>query len=48
MLVNAPSHAQPKTFPDHAVRLIVPFTSGGNADVVARMVAQGMTEQLKQ
>ena len=40
--------AQPREFPDHPVKLIVPFTPGGNADVVARMVAQGMTEQLKQ
>jgi tripartite-type tricarboxylate transporter receptor subunit TctC len=40
--------AQPKVFPDHAVKLVVPFTAGGNADVVARMVAQGMGEQLKQ
>ena len=40
--------AQPKAFPDHALRLIVPFTPGGNADVVARMVAQGMGDQLKQ
>ena len=44
----APAFAQSKVFPDHAVKLIVPFTPGGNADVVARMVAQGMTEQLKQ
>ena len=42
-----PALAQSKPFPDHAVRLIVPFTAGGNADVVARMVAQGMGEQLK-
>jgi hypothetical protein len=36
----------------HAVRpaqcTLVPVTPGGNADVVARTVAQGMTEQLKQ
>ncbi len=47
-LTAQPLHAQPKTFPDHALRLIVPFTAGGNADVVARMVAQGMGEHLKQ
>ncbi len=40
--------AQPKVFPDHAVKLVVPFTAGGNADVVARMVAQGMGDQLRQ
>ncbi len=48
LLPAASALAQPKVFPDHAVRLIVPFTPGGNADVVARMVAQGMSEQLKQ
>ncbi len=46
--ITTPAFAQSKPFPDHALRLIVPFTAGGNADVVARMVAQGMTEQLKQ
>ncbi len=46
--VAPPASAQSKAFPDHAIKLIVPFTPGGNADVVARMVAQGMTEQLKQ
>ena len=40
--------AQPRAFPEHALRLVVPFTPGGNADVVARMVAQGMGAQLKQ
>ncbi len=48
LLAAAQVAAQPKAFPDHALRLIVPFTAGGNADVVARMVAQGMSEQLKQ
>jgi len=40
--------AQGKNFPDHPLRFVVPFTAGGNADVVARIVAQGMTEVLKQ
>ena len=40
--------AQPKAFPDHPLRFIVPFTAGGNTDVVARTVAQGLTEQFKQ
>ena len=47
-LFAAGAGAQPRAFPEHALRLVVPFTPGGNADVVARMVAQGMTDQLKQ
>jgi tripartite-type tricarboxylate transporter receptor subunit TctC len=43
-----PAKAQPRPFPDRSLRFVVPFTPGGNADVVARTVAQGMTEQLKQ
>ena len=43
-----PAAAQPRLFPDRTLRFVVPFTPGGNADVVARTVAQGMTEQLKQ
>ena len=40
------SYAAP--FPDHAIRLIVPFTAGGNVDISARTIAQGLTEQLGQ
>ena len=43
-----PAVAQQRLFPDRTLRFVVPFTPGGNADVVARTVAQGMTEQLKQ
>jgi tripartite-type tricarboxylate transporter receptor subunit TctC len=35
-------------FPDKAVRLIVPFTAGGAADVMARGMAQRMTAELGQ
>lgn len=42
----ASSHAAP--FPDHSIRLIVPFTAGGNVDISARTIAQGLTEQLGQ
>ena len=35
-------------YPDRPIRMIVPFGAGGNADVVARLVAQGMSDRLGQ
>jgi tripartite-type tricarboxylate transporter receptor subunit TctC len=35
-------------WPNRPLHLVVPFTPGGNVDVVARIVAQGMSEDLKQ
>jgi tripartite-type tricarboxylate transporter receptor subunit TctC len=35
-------------YPDHPIRLIVPFAAGGNADLVARLVAEGMGPTLGQ
>src|SRR3954471_21763354 len=37
-----------QAWPERPIHLIVPFTPGGNVDVVARIVAQGMAEDLKQ
>jgi tripartite-type tricarboxylate transporter receptor subunit TctC len=48
LLACSLAHAQTKTFPDKPLRFVVPFTAGGNTDVVARTVAQGLGEQLKQ
>ncbi len=35
-------------YPDHAVKVIVPFAAGGPTDVMARLVAQKLSESLKQ
>ena len=45
-LVAQPALAQ--KFPDHQIRLIVPFPPGGPTDIVARVLAQAMTESLGQ
>lgn len=47
-LLATPSLAQTAGFPVRPLRMIVPFAAGGAADVVARLMAQGMGEQLGQ
>jgi tripartite-type tricarboxylate transporter receptor subunit TctC len=48
LLPTSRALAQTKSFPDHPLKFVVPFTAGGNTDVVARTVAHGLGEQLKQ
>ncbi len=42
------AHAQTSTYPNKPVRVLVGFTAGGGLDVLARIVAQRMTEQTGQ
>lgn len=44
--MSVAAHAQ--TFPDHTIRLVVAFPPGGATDVIARILAQGLTEELGQ
>ncbi len=45
-LVSAESRAE--NYPDHAVRIIVPFGAGGPADVAARVLGDALQEKFKQ
>jgi tripartite-type tricarboxylate transporter receptor subunit TctC len=40
--------AAAQDFPNHPIRLIVPYAPGGTSDFTARLVAQKMTENMKQ
>ncbi|RZT94714.1 tripartite-type tricarboxylate transporter receptor subunit TctC [Advenella incenata] len=39
---------QAADFPNHPIRLVVPFAAGGATDVIARTVGQKLSEQLQQ
>ena len=45
LLLAVPSHAQTTPYPARPVKFIVPITPGGSNDVVARVIAQKLTEQ---
>lgn len=42
------AHAQAQTFPTKPMRLVVPFPAGGSTDVVTRVVAKRLSEDLGQ
>ena len=45
-LLAAPAVAQ--TYPEHVIRLIVPFPPGGGNDTLGRLVAQRLSTRLGQ
>jgi len=47
-LTLAGAGARAETFPDHPIRLVVPYAAGGAVDIVARSVGQRMSQLLKQ
>ena len=46
LVAGSPSRAS--DFPDRQVTMVVPFAAGGSTDVVARILAQKMSEDLGQ
>src|SRR5690348_16620088 len=48
LLFAATGLAQTGPYPTHPVRMIVPFAAGGPTDVIARVVAQKLSESLHQ
>jgi tripartite-type tricarboxylate transporter receptor subunit TctC len=45
LIAAAPVQAQAQTYPDHAVKIIVPFPAGGTADAVPRIVADWLSRK---
>ena len=43
-----PSFAQPATWPDRVVRIVVPYPAGGSTDVLARILAEELKKKLGQ
>jgi len=48
LAVSAPAQAQPAWPAAKPITIIVPFSAGGSVDVTARLVAQKLSERLKQ
>jgi tripartite-type tricarboxylate transporter receptor subunit TctC len=47
-VMAAAAHAQTSSYPSRTTRIIVGFVAGGPSDLVARLVAQGLSERMGQ
>ena len=47
-LVTIPYRAEAQAYPSRPVRFIVPSVAGGTPDILARLIAQGLSERLAQ
>jgi tripartite-type tricarboxylate transporter receptor subunit TctC len=46
--IAAPLVGAQGTYPDHPIRMVLPFSAGGGTDAVGRIVAKALGERLKQ
>ena len=47
ILVFLPTVKAQGTYPDKPITIVVPFTAGSGSDIVARIIAKGLTETIK-
>ena len=48
LLIAAPVLAQSSGYPDHTIRMLVPWPPGCGVDTTARMISEGLTQRLGQ
>ncbi|VWX62967.1 conserved exported hypothetical protein [Burkholderiales bacterium 8X] len=46
--ISGGAHAQPQSYPDKPIKLIVPFPAGGGTDIVARRLGERLRQEMGQ